>query len=92
MNLTNEQKSDLRHAAVEFLRPRALLAFAPEAVARLTYRRGLVDFEPAPEDAREALELLRGLGLVEAIRDPLGAGVSYKITAAGVLAVERGEV
>ncbi|MBU4459196.1 MAG: hypothetical protein KJ579_01405 [Verrucomicrobia bacterium] len=89
--MNNQQKDDLRHAALQFLYERSLLAFAPEAVARLTYRRGMVDFEPTLDDARAALELLRGLGLVEAIRDPLGSAVSYKITAAGTLAVERGE-
>jgi hypothetical protein len=88
---TNEQTTDLRHAALQFLYERSLLAFTPEAVARLTHRRGMVDFEPTAGDARAALELLKGLGFVEAIRDPLGSAVSYRITAAGTLAVERGE-
>lgn len=86
-----ERKQELRHAAAQFLYERSLLAFAPGAVARLLYRRGLVDFAVTEEDAREALEFLRGLGLVEGIQDKLGGGVSYKITAAGVLAHERGE-
>jgi hypothetical protein len=91
-SLSPQQKEDLRHAALEFLYERSLLAFAPEAVARLTYRRGMVDVEPSAADAREALELLRGLGLVDAVPDKLGGSIHYRITAAGTLARERGEV
>lgn len=89
--LTPQRKEDLRHAAMEFLYGRALLAFAPAPVARFCFRRGLVDFDPSEEDTREALEFLRGLGYVEAIPDPLGGRLCYRVTSAGQLARERGE-
>ncbi|WP_448577455.1 hypothetical protein [Thermosphaera sp.] len=90
--LTAQQKEELRHAILEYLYARPMLAFAPAAIGRMCYRRGLVEFEPSEEQAREALEFLRGLQLVERIRDPLGGSVCYQITTAGQLARERGEV
>ncbi len=87
-----QRKEDLRRAAVKFLCERSVLAFLPDAVARLTFRRGLVDFEPSADDAQEALEYLAGLGIAREIPNRLGDTPAYKITEAGIVAHGRGEV
>lgn len=87
--LTQQQREDLRHAALAFLADRPRLAFAPEAVARIVYRKGLVDFDPPVEATEAALRMLTGLELTEEIVDPLGASLTYRVTAKGVLQHER---
>lgn len=90
--LTNEQKEDLRHGLLVFLAPRAPLVFAPDALCRMLWRKGLVDFEPNVSDVSAALDVLKELGFAAETKDRLGASVYYKASAAGVLAWERGEV
>ena len=80
-------KEECRHDCLAFLAARPTLSFPAEAVTRGTRRDGAAHTE---QDVREALELLVGLDLATASRDPLGSTYYYQATAAGVLAHERG--
>lgn len=90
--LTPQQSSRLRHACVEYLAGRHLLAFDPSQVARLAFRERLVDFEPSVDDAKDALDLLVELGHVKRVRDELGNQHAYQISASGRIARECGEI
>ena len=87
--ISQQEREDLRHALLKFLAERPGLAFEPEPVARLLRRRGLIDFDPPIGAVEAALRLLQGMELVDEIVDPLGASLSYRATAKGVLHHER---
>jgi hypothetical protein len=80
-------KEEIRHDCLAFLAARPTLSFPADAVERGLRREGSA---ASPQDVREALELLTGLDLAAATRDPLGSTYYYQATAAGVLAHERG--
>ncbi len=81
------QQEECRHDCLAFLAARSTLCFPAEAVQRGCRREGA---DWSQENIRAALELLVGLDLATATRDSLGSTYYYKITAAGVLAFERG--
>lgn len=80
-------KEECRHDCLAFLAARPTLSFPVDAVTRGCRREGAAH---TSQDVCEALELLTGLELATATRDPLGSTLYYQITAAGVLAHERG--
>ncbi len=80
-------QEETRHDCLAYLAARPTLSFPSEAVTRGVRREGAAWTE---QQVREALELLVGLGLATATRDPLGSTYYYQATAAGVLAHERG--
>jgi len=89
MNLTVEQKEDLRHevrAAVAIRYPAAL---TPRQILRMVKKE--LDFLFEESDVMAALELLRGLDpkQVDFTADELGATKYWRATPAGVLAHER---
>lgn len=89
IQLSQQQREDIRHAALKFLADRPKLPFGAEPIARLMYRKGLLDFDPPVEAVEAALRLLQGMELVEEIVDPLGASLYYRATAKGILQYER---
>lgn len=82
-------REELRHAVLYFLAERPRLAFPAGAIPRFLHRLGLVEAEPAVDAVADALIVLKGLGYVEEIIDPLGATSTYRATSEGVLAHER---
>lgn len=87
--LDQQQREDVRHAALKFLADRPRLAFAPASVAHMIYRKGLIDFMPDVAAVEAALRLLQGMELVDELVDQLGASLTYRVTAKGVLHHER---
>jgi hypothetical protein len=78
---------ELRHAVLEYLYPRRLLAQdAATIAARLRRAHGCT-----AEDVRQALEYLKGLNppLVQTVTDPLNRGTLYwQIATAGIQHLE----
>ncbi len=89
MNLTTDQKEDLRHAVRAALAIRHPAALAPRQLVRLVKKD--LDFLFEEADVIAALEFLRGLSPVETdfTADPLGTTKYWSATSAGVLAHER---
>ena len=85
--MSNEEKELLRHAALETLAARHPAALPLSGIARRV--RTEVDFSFPDTELAAALDLLKGLGLVQTQYDELGASMWYQATAAGVLKVER---
>jgi len=88
---TTEQmdREILRKILLKFLSERFRLAFDATQIAALIKRRNMVDFEIDVDDVQGALTVVSGLGLVEKIRDELGATEYFKITAKGIIENER---
>ena len=80
----------IRHATLEFLAVRHPAAYPVTAILR----RVAMETEPklvaAPVEA--ALAFLEDKGFVRHVTDGVGSTKHFQATAAGVLAVERGEV
>lgn len=87
--ISQQQREDIRHAALKFLAERPKLPFGAEPLARMLYRKGLLDFDPPVEAVESALRLLQGMELVEELVDPLGASLYYRVTSKGILHHER---
>ena len=87
MNLTNEQKEDLRHGVRTALVIRHPAALAPRQLWRAVKKD--LDFIFEEADVIAALEMLRGLNQVDFTLDELGGNKYWRATAAGVLAEER---
>lgn len=87
MNLTNEQKQDLRHAVRCALVVRHPAALSPRQLFNAVKKE--LDFLFETADVEAALEFLRGIGHAEFVADELGAGRYARATSAGVLAHER---
>lgn len=89
--MTNQQKEQLRHAALEYLAGQSTRTFSPTALKRMIMLKDLVDFAFVEEDLMEALAVLEGFKYVVAHRDPLGSSLHIQITAEGVLFHERNQ-
>lgn len=89
MNLTVEQKEDLRHEVRTALAIRHPAALTPRQLMRMVKKE--LDFLFEEPDVIAALELLRGLSPAETdfTADPLGTTKYWRATSAGVLAHER---
>ena len=88
--LTNEQKEDLRHAALQALAIRAPAALSPRQLFHAVKKD--VDFLFEASDLLAAITLLAGMTpqpLVASAVDPVGSSIYWSATAAGVLHVER---
>lgn len=85
--MTSDDKTLLRHAAIEVLASRHPAALPLTGIRRRVEQA--VDFEVSSEDLASALDFLLDLGQVKAEPDPLGSILYYRATAAGLLAVER---
>lgn len=80
------QKEELRRLVRTWLAERGALSFNAHSVHRGVSRE-IACTEPEVEDA---LTLLTGMGQVSAAHSELGSTLYYKVTAAGILANERG--
>jgi hypothetical protein len=87
MNLTHEQKQEVRHATRDALVLRHPAALAPRQIWHVVKKE--LDFAVEEADVSAACELLLGLGQVEALTDELGAGRYWRASSTGVLARER---
>ena len=87
MTLDNQQKEDLRHAALAALAVRAPAALSTRQLARAVKRD--LDFLFEETDVAAALALLEGLKLAESAVDNLGTTTYWRASAAGVLKHER---
>jgi hypothetical protein len=87
MNLTNEQKEDLRGAALQALAVRHPAALTPRQVFHAVKKELPFLFEEG--DLAAALELLRGLRLCEWIISEFGGTKYWRATSDGVLHYER---
>ena len=89
MNLTTEQKEDLRHAVRAALAIRQGAALTPRKIFRVVKKE--LDFLFEESDLIVALEFLRGLSPAETdfATDSLGTTKYWRATSAGVLAHER---
>jgi hypothetical protein len=88
MNLTNEQKQDLRHVVREALVIRAPAALSPHQVWRAAKKD--LDFLFEESDVAAALEFLRGLNQASFKFDSLGSVPYWAATTEGIQAHERG--
>ena len=89
--LTQPQREELRHAVREQLAAASTVALTAAMIQRRVERARMIDFPFTEQDVTEALVLLIGLGQAKETPDPLGATKYYQVTAAGVLAQERGQ-
>jgi hypothetical protein len=87
MNLTNEQKEDLRTEALAALVVRHPAALTPRQLAKPVKKE--LDFLFEESDLVAALEILRGLKFAEWIVNELGGSKYWRATSEGVLKVER---
>jgi hypothetical protein len=87
MNLTPEQKQDLRHEILRALGIRAPAALAPRQISKAVKRE--LDFLFEEADTEAALEYLRGIGLVQFTHDDLGSTKYWQATTAGIQHFER---
>lgn len=89
--LAQLRREDCRYGVRAYLAQRPTIAQTSDTICRRIVRSGEGDFEPSEIDA--ALNFLEGLQppQVQAKHSPIGATLYYQITAAGVLAHERGE-
>lgn len=87
MNLTIEQKEELRHEVLAALAVRAPAALSPRQIGKAVKRE--LDFLFEDADTEAALEYLRGLDLVQFRHDELGASKYWNVTTAGIQKYER---
>ncbi len=87
MATNNQRNEDIRFAVRDYLANRPSIS----QEAELIHRRLAVETDYTAEEVKAALDFLVSLGQVESKHSPLGSTLSYKITAAGTLAHERGE-
>ena len=87
MNLTNEQKEELRHEVLTALTTRHPAALSPRQIFRVVKRELPFLFEET--DVAAALELVKGFGWAEYTVDELGSSHYWRATSAGVLKNER---
>lgn len=89
--LDNEQKQQLREAAVEYLAGRQSMRFTIRAIHRMLIKNKLVDFPISEADVAETLALLEGFQYVKQHQPPLGSIPEFQITHQGVLFHERNQ-
>ena len=82
----------LRKALIRYLAAHHPAAFSAASLGMAIVGRGMLDFQPDAVSVSSALLLLSDLGLVASVTSPVGSSVYHRATAAGKLAVERGEV
>lgn len=87
--LAQLRREECRREVRAYLAERIPLAFDPEAVRRSVNMATGLDFSDAEISA--ALDLLVSLGQATAVVAAIGASSSFKATAQGVLAHERGQ-
>lgn len=87
--LNQKQREDLRHATLKFLAERPQLAFAPDSLPRFLHRVGLTEAQHEIVAVEDALRFLTSMEFAEEIIDPMGASLTYRATAKGILANER---
>lgn len=87
--MTDQNKQDLRHAALDALVRLPRLYQTVDQVRMGVFR--LLPFEISKDDVRDALEFLIGLRTAERINDPFGSEKLYKATAEGILLHERSQ-
>ena len=87
--LEQEDLELLRHACLEYLSERSLLAFCSDAIARFLEKKQLVDFRVTSKMVEEACEYLLGLGLLSKQPEPFGATLYWKATTKGIQEYER---
>jgi hypothetical protein len=87
MNLTNEQKEELRHEVLTALAVRHPAALSARQVFRVVKRELPFLFEES--DVLAALELIKGFGWAEFTIDELGTTRYWRCTSNGVLHYER---
>jgi hypothetical protein len=85
--MTNQEKEFLREATIEVLVASRMLPRPVPAIRRNVQRELAFDFTEA--DQVEALEFLRGRGLVDFQWDSLGSTKWWAATSEGMLHVER---
>jgi len=79
---------DLRRAVRAHLADRPAVA----QTARMIFRHVSRDFDCSVDDVEKAALFVAALGQFKQLDDPMGGSVkSYQVTAAGILAHERGE-
>ncbi|MDE2101206.1 MAG: hypothetical protein KGL39_28430 [Patescibacteria group bacterium] len=90
MTLTNEQKEELRHAALQAAAIRFPAALTARQITRAVKKELPFLFEEM--DVEAALELLQGFrpALIEFGQDEMGATKYWRATSEGVLKMERG--
>jgi hypothetical protein len=86
--ITNEQREELRHAALEFLSIRHPAAFNLRQIHRALNRE--LGFLVEAADIESALQFLRGLKFTDTTPDELGSTFYWRATSEGVRAYERG--
>jgi hypothetical protein len=82
----------LRKALLRYLAMYHPSAHSTDSLAAVLRGRGMIDFEPGRDATSSALAVLRDLGLVAEVRSPVGSSSYWSATAAGKLAVERGDI
>lgn len=87
MNLTNEQKEDLRHAVLEALAVRHPAALSVPQLARAVKKVTPYLFEES--DVTAALEILKGMLFADFTLDELGSTKYWRATSNGVIHFER---
>ena len=87
MNLKNEQKEDLRTAALTALVVRHPAALTPRQLFNAVKKE--LDFLFEESDLVAALEILRGLKFAEWIINEVGSTKYWRATSEGVLHQER---
>ena len=90
MNLSDEQKEDLRHAIGRALAVRFPAAIGLKAISRIIRKE--IDFEFDDADVTAALTLLQGLSLVGPVQDELGKTVYWRASSVAVLKREHGVI
>jgi len=83
---TQEKREDCRREVRRYLADRPSLAFRTETIRRNVDR----EFDFTLDEVRDALAFLASAKQVEIEPESLGATEYFKITAAGILAHERG--
>jgi len=82
-------REQIREAALRFLAKRSSVTFSLEEITRRIQDDHAVDREFDESHVNDALALLSGYGLVERIPRPLSGLEDFKVTAQGVVFMER---
>lgn len=90
MRNTPQDYEMLRKALLKYLVLHHPACFTIQSLCTVIKPRGLIDFDPTPDQAESALALLADLELVRKINDPLGSSEYWSCTGKGVLTYEQG--
>lgn len=88
--MTNAQREELRHAALEVIASRPGTALDLTQIRRRIDQAKLVEWEYTDIDLRQALAVLIAMEFALMKHDTLGSTEYFQAESAGVLAYERG--